>query len=161
MANGREGGRRNLSALRGPHPRTAQQFQKDSIGITVLSDVSQALKRLEKGVLEKVLRSGARAGALVFYNEIRLRVPFKSGKLYESIYHWHDDKKSTAKRQTYAIGPNKQKAPHWHWLEYGNIHTAAKPYIRPSYTGKQAAALAAVNARMSVRMKELLAEIGS
>lgn len=154
MANGRSGGRR-----RGTHASTAQQFKKDSIGIIVSSDVAEGLLQLEAGIKEKVLRSGARAGALVFYNEIRLRVPFASGTLYESVYHWHDDKTSTPTRQTYATGPNKKKAPHWHWLEYGNVHTAAKPYIRPSFTGKQAAALAAMNARMSVRMQELLAEL--
>lgn len=155
MANGR--GARRGSA----HASTAQTFKKDSLGISVLSDVAEGLKRLEEGIKQKVLRSGARAGALVFYNEIRLRVPFATGTLYDSIYHWHDDKKSTPTRQIYAIGPNKKKAPHWHWVEYGNIHMAAKPYIRPSYTGKQAAALAAMNARMSVRMKELLAELAT
>lgn len=156
MANGRAGGRR-----KGSHSSNAQQFKKDSIGISVSSDILEGLRRLEEGVKEKVLRSGARAGALVFYNEIRLRVPFATGTIYESIYHWHDDKTSTPTRQTYATGPNKKKAPHWHWLEYGNVHTAAKPYIRPSFTGKQASALAAMNARMSVRMKELLAELAS
>lgn len=156
MANGRGGSRRG-----GAHASTAQLFKKDSIGIGVSSNVAEGLKRLEEGIKQKVLRSGARAGALVFYNEIRLRVPFATGELYNSIYHWHDDKKSTPTRQTYAIGPNKKKAPHWHWVEYGNINMAARPYIRPSYTGKQAAALAAVNARMSVRMKELLAELAT
>jgi hypothetical protein len=87
MANGRSGGRR-----RGTHASTAQQFKKDSIGIVVSSDVAEGLKRLEAGIKEKVLRSGARAGALVFYNKIRLRVPFASGTLYDSVYHWHDDK---------------------------------------------------------------------
>lgn len=131
------------------------------MGISVLSDVSQALRKLEKGVLEKVLRSGARAGALVFYNEMRLKVPFATGRLYDSIYHWHDDKKSSAKRQTYATGPNKARAPHWHWVEFGNRHQAAKPFVRPAYTGKQGAALAAMNARMTERMKELLAELAT
>lgn len=155
MANGRAGGKR-----RGSHASSAQTFKKDSFGVTFSGpDIAELHKALEKGIQEKVLRSAARAGIDVFYKEIRLRVPFATGKLYESIYQWHDDKQSKPTRQVYATGPNKRKAPHWHWVEYGNIRMAKQPYIRPAYLGKLEAAHQAARARMSERMRELLAEL--
>jgi HK97 gp10 family phage protein len=30
------------------------------------------------------------------------------------------------------VGVNYKKAPHAHWLEYGNARTAAQPYMRPA-----------------------------
>lgn len=77
------------------------------------------LARLEDLVKTKVLRSGAFAGANVFYLEMRMRVPVREGGLYGSIYQWHDDK-STPDLQRYFVGPNKRKAPHWYFTEYGH-----------------------------------------
>ena len=77
------------------------------------------LAKLERLVKEKVLRSGAFAGSNVFYLEMRQQVPVRQGTLYGAIYQWHDET-STGDRQTYYIGPNKRKAPHWHFIEYGH-----------------------------------------
>lgn len=103
MANGRGSQRR-------VHASTAAMFQKDGVGVAFLGpDIEQVNKALEKGIQEKVLRSAARAGIDVFYKEIRLKVPFRTGQLYEAIYQWHDYKQSTATRQVYATGPNKRR----------------------------------------------------
>jgi len=111
MANGRNPrqGRSNASrAVKYPVDMYAE-----------VNDAVAGLQALERAVREKVLRSGAFAGSNVFYLEMRMRVPVKEGTLYGAIYQWHDDK-STANRQTYFIGPNKRKAPHWYFIEYGH-----------------------------------------
>lgn len=104
---------------------------RQAMGINIEGDIQASLEKFEKKIKEQVLRSGARAGALVFYNEMRAKVPVDSGTLYGAIYHWHDDKKSGPDRQVYAIGPNKSKAPHWHHVEYGHWR-----YNRQSPTGQ-------------------------
>lgn len=77
------------------------------------------LDRLEEMVRTKVLRSAAFAGSDVFYKEMRMQVPVREGTLYNAIYQWHDPA-STSSRQTYFIGPNKRKAPHWFFIEFGH-----------------------------------------
>ncbi len=84
------------------------------------SNIDEGIARLEAVVREKVLRSATRAGALLFYYEMQMRVPKREGTLLYSIYHTHLDKRSTKFRQVYAVGPNKAKAPHWYVVEYGH-----------------------------------------
>ncbi|WP_086925406.1 HK97 gp10 family phage protein [Variovorax sp. JS1663] len=180
MANGRNLRRRGG---RGTRPSGPSLYQKDTIGINVVSNVTESLAALEAGIKEKVLRSAARAGALVFYTEMRQRVPVKSGELFQSIYHYHDDKGSTPNRQTYFVGPNKSKAPHWHQVEFGHWQVnvvvklpngrlaatkerlatpkwiPAKPYVRPTWDAKKQAAVTAARLRMGERLKELMTEL--
>jgi hypothetical protein len=182
MANGRNP-RRRLG--RGSRPSGPATFRKDTIDIGIVSNVTESLAALEAGIREKVLRSAARAGALVFYTEMRLRVPVKSGELYKAIYHYHDDKGSTGARQTYFVGPNKVKAPHWHQVEFGHWQVnvvvrlpngrlaatkerlatpkwiPANPYVRPTWEAKKNAALSASKLRMGERLKELMRELQS
>lgn len=169
MANGRSGVR--------PRRHVASLGPRQVIGINVIGDLKADIAAFEKKVQEKVLRSGARAGALVYYAEMRMRVPVDKGDLFGSIYHWHDDKKSTATRQVYAVGPNKVKAPHWHLIEYGHwvvnvgdpatgkwsrqrldapVWVPPQPYIRPAWDRREAAGKAAL-----ARMRERLAEVSS
>lgn len=171
------------SGRRRRRPSGPAAFQKDTIGISVVSNITESLAALEAGIKEKVLRSAARAGALVFYNEMRQRVPVATGELYKSIYHYHDDKGSTPNRQTYFIGPNKGKAPHWHQVEFGHWQVnvvvrlpngrlaatkerletpkwiPANPYVRPTWESKKQAAVTASKVRMGERLKELMREL--
>lgn len=104
---------------------------------TYTSDLEARLAGLEADMLEHALRSSARAGALVLYEEIKLRADsFKepSGKIQRAIYHWFDDKRSTPTRKTYMVGVNKRKAPHWHNVEYG--HWRINVVYRDEATGK-------------------------
>ena len=59
------------------------------------------------------------AGAEVFYKAMRANVPVKSGKLHDAIYIYRD-RNSKPGTSTFYIGPNKNKAPHWHWIEFGH-----------------------------------------
>lgn len=158
--------------------KVASVGPRQSIGIGFKSNIKESLQTFTKEVQEKVVRSGARAAALVFYNDMRQRVPVDTGDLYGSIYHWFDTKQSVQGKQVYAIGPNKAKAPHWHLIEYGHwrvnkivrlengqlvatkerldvpIWVAAQPYIRPAWSLVNQA-LEAGRQRMRERMAEL------
>ena len=93
---------------------------RQTMGVGFSSDMKSGLANLDLAIREKVLRPTAYAGARVFYDELRRRVPVKTGKLYGAIYHWFDEKQSRETEKTYAIGPNKSKAPHWYVVEYGH-----------------------------------------
>lgn len=114
MANGR-----NPRAGKG-RSRKIVLFPRETVSVTVESNMSEGIRRLAAEIQEKVLRPAAYAGARAVYDEMRLRVPVRQGTLYEAIYHWHDDKRSTQTRHVYMIGPNKAKAPHWYNVEYGH-----------------------------------------
>lgn len=131
MANGRSAG-----AARG---RAKKEVLYDAkyFRASYSSDLEAHLAALEGEMLERALRSSARAGALVVYDEIKLRVDGlkePSGKLYAAIYHWFDTKRSTPTRKTYMVGVNKRKAPHWHNVEYG--HWRINVVYRDEATGK-------------------------
>jgi hypothetical protein len=144
--------------------------------------MSEGLNKLEAGIREKVIRSGAYAGAELFYRIMRRNAPVDEGTLQASIYHWHDDKRSNRSRHIYVIGPNKVEAPHWYNVEFGHwrinkivrvggrwiatrerlptpVWTAAVPYIRPTWFEGQSTVIAVMTARMRERLKEVIAEI--
>lgn len=92
-----------------------------SINMTLTEDFSKQLQNLENVVQEKVLRSAARAGALVFYELMYAYTPYKEGGLMNAIYHKFINEKETKDYKSYRIGVNHIKAPHWHLLEYGHM----------------------------------------
>lgn len=94
---------------------------KLSMKMTLTEDFSKQLKTLETVVQEKVLRSSARAGALVFYELMHAYAPYKEGGLMNAIYHKFINETSTQNYKSYRIGVNHKKAPHWHLLEYGHM----------------------------------------
>jgi hypothetical protein len=179
MANGR-----NPGAARAGRSKKEQLFDAVHFGASYESDLDIALKELEGPILEHALRSGARAGALVLYHEIKARTAtFKEGEgvIYDAIYHWFDDKRSTATRKTYMVGVNKSKAPHWHNVEYGHWRVnvvfrdkvtggivptrrrltspkwvPAAPYLRPAWDAKRDDAVRAIGQRVRVRIQELM-----
>jgi HK97 gp10 family phage protein len=132
-----------------------QMATRQSFSMRFDNDLGEQLREFAAEVKEKVLRPAAYAMAVVFYREMKLRAPVYTGTLRDAIYHWHDDKRSNPNRQIYVIGPNKVKAPHWHWVEYGNRRTVAHPYIRPTYDAKVQEAVSAGLARMKQLMQEL------
>jgi len=159
-----------------------KRFAPDSRnGAHVEASLADQFAQIGAELLDKVARSGARAGAVVFYDEMRLRVPVVEGELRDAIYHWHDDKASVDGRQRYLIGPNKAKAPHWYFIEYGHWQTnvvftdedgrtyavesklatpvwvPAKPFVRTAYDAVADRAVAAAIARMRERFAELTA----
>lgn len=138
------------------------------------SSLADAVREFGDKVKGEPLRRAAGAGARVLYEEMRQRVPVREGKLKESIYRYWVRRDGDSERQTYYIGPNKGKAPHWHLIEYGHMRinvvyrdertgdlivtkqrlaapvwVPAKPYIRPTF-----------DARATDAVQEMRAEFG-
>lgn len=164
-------------------------------GGAIKDSLQGILTQFAKDFQDQVLRSATRAGALVFLDEMRLRAPvgepndsikpdYQPGTLKNSIYHYHDKNKSVNGRQVYAVGPNKRKANHWFFAEYGHYIVnvtwrvpntpsgqiwaskerlpqkvewrPANPYIRPTWDSKKDDAIRAMQARMQERLKEIM-----
>jgi len=119
-------------------------------------DFANALKEAERNISERVLVAGAAAMAKVIYDDIQNNPSFpeKSGLLKSAIYRTLSKDNSTENKAVYHVGVNKRKAPHWHWLEFGNSRIPAQPYIRPAFD-KIGEAIEAGKARMAERLKTL------
>jgi HK97 gp10 family phage protein len=124
--------------------------------------------------LPGIARKVAYAGARVMYDEMLMRAPVESGGLRDAIYHKFLDQVSQGSSKSYAIGPNKRRAPHWHLVEYGHyryhviyrdesgqwktdktrplpapVWVPAVPYIRPTFDARKVSAIEAMRARAS------------
>ncbi len=157
----------------------AQLYRVNKSGQKVPGGLSDAIAELSHDLQTKVFRSAAHAGAIVFYDEMRLRAPVDEGTLRDSIYRYHDEDGSTATRQRYLIGPNKNKAPHWFNVEYGHwrvnvvlrlpngdiqpttvrlkdpIWVPGIPYVRPTFDAVAGQAIKAAMERAKQRIHEL------
>lgn len=70
--------------------------------------------------LAGISRRVAHAGAIVMYDEMRIKAPVDSGILRDSIYRKFLNDASKPGTSFYAIGPNKKEARHWFNVEYGH-----------------------------------------
>ena len=116
----------------------------------------------------KATRPAAQAGAQVFYDEMKQRVPVsakphKSGKktyspgtLRKAIYQAYAEKESSESRSTYRVSWNKSHAFYGRFIEYGTSKMAAKPFLRPAYDAASAKALRAAQDRMQTEVKKAL-----
>lgn len=129
-------------------------------------DPVAGLTRFIEAVEERVVRPAARAGALVFYDRARELAPeyrgplkngIKPGQLRAAIYHVFSEGKSTDDLKIYQISWNHSKAPHGHWMEYGNSRHGPKSFIRPAFDFYEKA-LEASRARARTLIAEIAAE---
>lgn len=110
---------------------------------------------------ESIMRKAAGAGAKILYEEMKTRVPVKTGKLKESIYYWWDKQQSGKQSALYRIGPNTKKAPHWHLVEFGHWDKAKKhftpahSYMRTTFDARSKQALSVSKNKLN----ELIGEI--
>ena len=131
------------------------------------SALSRELDALVESAKEGV-RPAAQAGAQVFYDEMRLRVPvsgrkhkargkwYEPGNLQRAIYQAFADSESTEGRAVYRISVNKEKAFYWHMVEFGTPHAAAQPYIRPTFDAAEGRALKAAEDNMFDHLRKVL-----
>ena len=126
-------------------------------------DFTTALDRLAKEAAEAIIYSGAAQAARVIYAEVKLNTTgtrpktpgIVTGNLTESIYWAKDTNASTQTRAVYSISWNKSKAPHGHWLEFGNSRMPALPFVRPAMSQMDEAVKQGL-ARMKVRYQEFV-----
>jgi len=156
-------GRRAQNTGRG-HAKVAKLHEQDSFSVSFNRDLQAQLQAFSDNFVNDVLRPAAYAAATVLYDEMRLRVPEKTGALKASIYRWRE--KQDNNRAIFYVGVNKRKAPHWHLIEYGHyqiyrvywnaevqdwrtirqllptpIFSPARPYVRPTFDAKYKTAI--------------------
>jgi HK97 gp10 family phage protein len=112
------------------------------------------------------VRKAAQAGAQVYHDEVRARVPVsakphKSGKktytpgtLRRAVYQAFVEDESGQGRATYRISWNKSHAFYGRFVEFGTAKMAAKPFLRPAFDAAQPRAISAVNAVLAAELKK-------
>jgi len=141
-----------------------------------IADANDALDEILEAI-KAAVRPAAQAGAQVFYDEVRVRVPvsqsvrtvkgktYQPGALKGAIYQVYSADNSTPDRATYHVSWNARKAPHGHLVEYGHWTKSigkygplqphfvpAYPFVRPAYDAKKDEALQAAKAEMLARV---------
>ena len=138
--------------------------------ISIAFDLSKIAAKLDSitKAAEEGARPAAQAGAQVFYEEVRQRVPVsakphKSGKktynpgtLRKAIYQAFADKESGKDKAMYRVSWNKTHAFYGRFVEFGTSKMAAKPFLRPAYDAARAKALKAVQERMAAEVKKAI-----
>ena len=138
--------------------------------ISIAFDFSKLTAKLDNitKAAEKATRPAAQAGAQVFYEEVKQRVPvsakahstkgkkqtFTPGTLRKAIYQAFADKESGDGKASYRISWNKSHAFYGRFVEFGTSRMAAKPFLRPAYDAARAKALQAVQERMAVEVRK-------
>lgn len=140
--------------------------------ISIAFDFSKLTAKLDSITqsAEKATRPAAQAGAQVFYDEVKQRVPvsakphstkgkkqtFTPGTLRKAIYQAFADKESGDGRAMYRVSWNKTHAFYGRFVEFGTSKMAAKPFLRPAYDAARAKALKAVQERMAAEVKKAI-----
>ena len=138
--------------------------------ISIAFDFSKIAAKLDNitKAAEQGVRPAAQAGAQVFYEEVKQRVPvsakahstkgkkqtFTPGTLRKAIYQAFADKESGDGKASYRISWNKSHAFYGRFVEFGTSRMAAKPFLRPAYDAARAKALQAVQERMAVEVRK-------
>jgi len=138
--------------------------------ISIAFDFSKLAAKLDSitKAAEEGVRPAAQAGAQVFYDEVKQRVPVsakahKSGKktyspgtLRKAIYQAFADKESGKDKAMYRVSWNKTHAFYGRFVEFGTSKMAAKPFLRPAYDAARAKAVKAVQERMAAEVKKAI-----
>ncbi|MBK8916373.1 MAG: HK97 gp10 family phage protein [Phycisphaerales bacterium] len=135
-----------------------------------LSDLAKALREMPEDLSKNALRAGMRAGAATIRDEARLKVPILTGRLREAVYLKQVRELSSRLTQVFFVGvrtgPKRKKnkqtgaiekdysrdAWYWRFIEFGTRFMSARPFLRPAFERKKEAAVAAIAARLKVRI---------
>jgi HK97 gp10 family phage protein len=105
----------------------------DSIEAKLTGDMTSGLDRLMGSAGEAMLRAGGYAGAALFCEEAKRRVPVVEGTILNNIIVKRIEEKSEgAQRQTYHVTVRKGRmgadgdAYYWRWVEYGHSFVRRK-----------------------------------
>lgn len=130
-----------------------------------LSGINAKLDRLARSAKDAA-RPAAQAGAQIFHDEVRARVPMsakphKSGKawytpgtLRKAIYQAYAEKDSGNGKATYRIAWNRSHAFYGKFLEWGTVKMAPKPFLRPAYDAARDRAIRAAQQMLAASVKK-------
>ena len=131
------------------------------------SGVAAQLDKITKAA-KAATRPVAQAGAQVFYEEVRARVPMSAkphksgtkfytpGNLRRAIYQAYAQDESSAEASYYCVSWSEYHAFYGQFLEFGTAKMAAQPFLRPDYDAARSKAIAAMQAAMAEQLKKAL-----
>ena len=133
-------------------------FKRETVSGSFSADIKAQLAQFVDRVNTDVLPVAMYAGAKILYDEMKINAPKgtprSTGALSNAIYHFRVEKGIPKDMQIWHVGVNKKKAPHWHWLEYGNSQIPAQSYIRKTAASKMTVAINASLAKFAEKMKD-------
>lgn len=150
----------------------------NTVTITGLKELSDALKELPNRIARNALRQSVYAGAKVIRDEAKTKAPVYTGPvsaghpppgtLKRSIIMKQIPEKSSLVQQTFYVavrhgkkyqrqgkkGTLSQDAFYWRFIEFGTVKMPARPFMRPAFESKKQLAVDAIKARLATRIEE-------
>ncbi len=121
-------------------------------------DVIAMFDGLSDAAKNSLSRPVAQAGAQVFYDAYRAKVPTQTGNLRRAIYQAFSKDNSDGPTAEYHVSWNHVKAPHGWNVEYGHKGkrpAPAKAYLRNTYDENVNRALDAMTDRLDIELNYL------
>ena len=114
---------------------------KPIIAFTGFKDLDADFKLLSKSEQRKVSKKAVKAGAVVFRDAVRAKVPVRSGLLKRSISVDTVRGLATAGVKFKKVlvkkkgkkGKHKSTSFYWYFLEHGTSKMSAQPFVRPAF----------------------------
>lgn len=124
------------------------------VDLSDLKLLEQDLKLLTKVEQRRSIKKGLRKGANLLRDEVKKRVPVKTGKLKKNIVsgqrgnmagvYIRGTNKEGTNSDTTMKADDPKNAFYWRLVEYGTSHSPAQPFIRPAFDDKESEAEKAV-----------------
>jgi HK97 gp10 family phage protein len=116
----------------------------DDVKLVGLEDLGRTVDMFTQAVQKKMIRKAGNAGAEVFRREIRARAPVRDDKYLKGknkrgpgYLKRHIGRTTKATEDSYkvSVGPTKS-AFYARFIEMGDSHQSAHPFIRPAFDTK-------------------------
>jgi HK97 gp10 family phage protein len=104
-------------------------------------EMERLLKELGPAVASRVGDLALKAGAAPIVEEAKRLVPVRSGKLRDSITAEVERKRNGDSERLVLIGFKRPTSAIAHLVEFGTVHSAARPFMRPALDAKAEEAL--------------------
>lgn len=112
------------------------------------NDLTACLRQALAGTSESALRKGALAGANIFLDEMKIRVPERTGNLAEHLIIAFVPEESVEGQLATYICTMGKLAWYGRLVENGTSKMAPKPFIRPAFEAMKQSAAEAVVAKI-------------
>jgi len=131
-----------------------------------LDKLHKALAELPRELQKGPLRAAVSAAAKVVQDQAIVNAPEDSGTLKRAIYRTRSKEASSSVQESFIVGVRQGKkfqskrlrsgrqtanrdAFYWRFLEFGTVHQAARPFLRPAFDEKRLQAIEAMRTRLA------------
>lgn len=121
----------------------------NKVQIEGLDDLKAAFAKLDKAMQGQTLKNAVRAGSLIIERGAIVKCPVLTGNLRRSI---HTEINGTNTLVQADIGTDVGYAPH---VEFGTVHMAAQPYLRPAFDESKDKAIAEIGDALKAQLESI------